>query len=75
MLSYEESELEELDDEESDNGRLGAMTLIISKTLLLYGRKYLSSLFNSKGYYNQINSLSNNMKYEYYIINCRKRWD
>lgn len=49
MLSYEESELDEFDDEESETERLGAMTLIISETLLLYDKKYLKS----KRYYNQ----------------------
>lgn len=35
ILSYEESELEELDEEESETERLGAIALIITKTLLL----------------------------------------
>jgi hypothetical protein len=35
MLSYEESELEELDEEESETERLGAITLIITETLFI----------------------------------------
>lgn len=35
MLSYEDSELEELDDEESETERRGAMALINTQTLLL----------------------------------------
>jgi hypothetical protein len=76
MLSYEESELEEFDDEESETERLGAMTLIISETLLLYDKKYLQTkkILQSKKY-NQESIVSKNVKYEYYIINCRKMWD
>jgi len=75
MLSYEESELEELDDEESDTERRGAMTLIISETLLLYDKKYLTMFAQLIGHCNQINRGSKDVKYEYYIINYSKRWD